>query len=144
MRENLLPRLASQIKQARVILFTGAGFSLDAQSRSGEKLPSAAQLTSELWSLAFPNESHDGSGLQDTYEAALSQAARATADLLRERLTVDPATLAADYELWFSMPWYRVYTLNIDDLVVGPVSCLSHPASTLPVYVHLNCRAVRL
>jgi len=31
-----------------------------------------------------------------------------------------------------------------DELVVGPVSCLSHPASTLPVYVHLNCRAVRL
>jgi len=29
-------------------------------------------------------------------------------------------------------------------LVVAPVSCLSHAASTLPVYVHENGRAVRL
>ena len=113
---SLKERLGSQLAQGRVILFTGAGFSMDAQSRSGKKLPSAGQLTQGLWKLAFPREDYDGSGLQNTYEAAVRQARKATVALLVDWLTVDPATLPRHYELWFSMPWYRVYTLNIDDL----------------------------
>ncbi len=160
MPDNLvLQRLASQIRQARAILFTGAGFSLDAQSRSGNRLPTAGQLTADLWEIAFPGEDHDGSGLQDTFEAAVSQAQNATVELLRDRLTVDSATLAAHYELWFSMPWYRVYTLNIDDLPeaadrafdlprrVQPISALSdpfiNPDGALQV-VHLNGRLADL
>jgi hypothetical protein len=36
--------------------------------------------------------------------------------LLRDRLTVDPKSLDDSYETWFSFPWYRIYTVNIDTL----------------------------
>jgi predicted ATPase len=38
----------------------------------------------------------------------------------------------------------RHYDMALSLLVVGPVSCLSHAASTLPVHVQANGRAVRL
>jgi hypothetical protein len=133
MSGNLIPRLASQFAQGRVILFTGAGFSLDAQSRSGKRVPTAGQLRDELWELAFPGESHDGSGLQDTFEAAVSQAERPTIEMLRDRLTIDSQTLAEHYKTWFSMPWYRVYTLNIDDLEEAAASAFDLPRDIAPV-----------
>ena len=35
---------------------------------------------------------------------------------MRELLTVDPSELDDGYRFWFSFPWYRIYTVNIDNL----------------------------
>lgn len=147
-------KLASFIRQGRVILFTGAGFSLDAKTTGGDPVPSPQRLAEALWEIAFPGVEFDGSSLGDVYEAARMQAGRKTRAKMRELLTVDPGSLPDCYRLWFSFPWHRVYTVNVDDLdeaagqafdlprPLHPISALSEPAPT-PEYdalqvIHLN------
>lgn len=109
-----------------MILFTGAGFSLDAKSLSGQPLPTAEELADELWKLAFDGP-REGDRLQDVFEATLRQAKNAAIDLLKDRLTVDPKSIDEIYRLWFSFPWYRVYTLNIDTLPSAAVRAFDVP-----------------
>lgn len=109
-------KLASFVRQGRVILFTGAGFSLEAKTRSGQNLPTTPELAEALWEIAFPGEEYDGSALGDVYEAAAMQASKATQAAMRELLSVDSGSVPDEYRLWFSFPWHRVYTLNVDDL----------------------------
>src|ERR1019366_9658585 len=116
MDTRLRQRLASQLATGRVILLTGAGFSRSARNREGEQLPGVAGLTEALWKISFGDTPIDDSELDDVFEAAVMQRRRETTDYLRASLTVDPRTLPQEYETWFSFPWYRIYTLNIDDL----------------------------
>lgn len=116
MDARLMQRFGNQIARGDVILLTGAGFSRAASSEDGTLLPGVADLTQELWSIAFANEAYDGSGLDDVYAAAVQQKRTDTIKLMKRRLTVDPRSLPDEYGMWFSFPWYRVYTLNIDDL----------------------------
>jgi tetratricopeptide (TPR) repeat protein len=109
-------RLASFVGQGRVILFTGAGFSVGARSKSGSTLPTAHQLTQALWDVAFPNDDFEDSALPDVFEAALRQASTKTQQVVTDLLTVDPQSLDDGYKLWLSFPWHRIYTLNIDSL----------------------------
>lgn len=137
-----------------MILFTGAGFSRDARTKSGRQIPTPQELAEALWEIAFPQAKFEGSSLADVYEAARIQASNATQSKMRELLTVDPGSLSDSYRLWFSFPWHRVYTLNVDDLdeAVGreydlprplhSLSALSAPAPTSDYdalqVVHLN------
>jgi hypothetical protein len=114
--ENVFRRLESYIGQARTILFLGAGFSLDARTRADELLPTVGTITQRIWELTFPSEDYDDSSLQDVYDAALLQARSPTVELLREAFRVAPGSLPDHYRVWLSLPWHRVYTLNIDDL----------------------------
>jgi len=151
--DAVFKRLESYIAQARVILFTGAGFSLGAQNDAGDGLPGVADITKRLWALAFPGEAYDGSSLQDVYEAAAMQARNKTLEALRTAFTVASASLPKYYETWLSLPWYRVYTVNIDDLAdaadrafglprrVQSLSALTAPleaAQDVLQVVHLN------
>jgi hypothetical protein len=101
-----------------LVLFTGAGFSLGAVSVSGETISSAGKLKDELWRLAFPStpDVDDASSLGDLFDLAVARARNATRDLLKYKLTVDAVKTPERYRTWFSFPWYRHYTLNIDDL----------------------------
>ncbi len=115
--EGVLLRLKSQLSRGEVILFTGAGFSLGARNRGGAQLPTVHELKAGLWEIAFPGESFDDeSALGDVFDVALRTAATRTRALLEERLRVDASALSNEYGVWFSMPWARAYTLNIDDL----------------------------
>lgn len=110
-------KLTSFISQGRVILFTGAGFSIDAKAKkTGAPLPTAGKLARALWDVAFPKLDFEESSLGDIYEAAAMQSSNATQGKVRDLLTVDPESLGELYRLWFSFPWYRIYTVNIDDL----------------------------
>lgn len=110
--EYLREALASR----RLFLFTGAGFSRGARDRDGRPIPSTHQLTGELWRLCFGDARPDGSSLADLYHHALvSRRARLRA-LLQRRLRVDPSSLSWRHRAWLSLPWRRVYTLNVDDL----------------------------
>jgi hypothetical protein len=116
MEKAQILKLASFISQGRVILFTGAGFSVGAKAKSGQNLPTTEQLSKALWQIAFPQDDFDGSSVGDVYDAAILQASKATQRKMRDLLTVDPNSLSESYRLWFSFPWHRIYTLNIDDL----------------------------
>ncbi len=146
-------RLESYLSQARVILFIGAGFSMDAKSKDGDGVPGVREITQKLWGIAFPSDPYDESPLSDVYEAAIAQAQNRSVEMLRATLTVAPESLPDHYRTWFSLPWYRVYTLNIDDLAeatnhafalprpIESVSALTSsikPTSQRLQVVHLN------
>jgi hypothetical protein len=100
-----------------LILFTGAGFSREARNPSGESLPGVDELKTALWTTAVADTSlDDRSSLGDVFEVAVQNAGNATRRLLEDRLTVDASTLPNFYRTWFSMPWLRAYTVNMDDL----------------------------
>lgn len=112
------PFLERSLRSGMAVLFTGAGFSSLATNSAGVQLPQGADLRDALWNVAFPGETIDAtSTLGDVFDAALRLSRRGTESLLRERLTVDAETLPRLYETYFSLPWYRVYSVNVDDLV---------------------------
>jgi hypothetical protein len=98
------------------VLFTGAGFSAGVQTESGVEVPSADGLARALWEIAFPEHEFDGPSLGDVYEAALQKQTPRTTETMRDLLSVDPNNLDEGYRLWFSFPWHRIYTVNIDNL----------------------------
>jgi SIR2-like domain len=121
-------RIGEQMARGEVVLFTGAGFSVGACDSGGKPIPQVAQLTREIAQIVWPDEELDDElSLPDTYAAALRENRKALTDLIRARLTVDPATVTPSQTAWFSMPWLRAYTLNIDDLESAAAR-----ASTLP------------
>jgi len=125
---EVIPHLANQFRRGHAILFTGAGFSSRAQNTQGEPLPTLTQLREALWKLCFPGEPVDEtSSAQDIFQYALTRNPKGLTDLLRQLLTVDAGSLPREYGVWFSMPWQRVYTLNIDDLPAAVTRKISLP-----------------
>ncbi len=118
MESHLRERLSNQMKRGDLVLFTGAGFSLSAKRLDGNFLPSTSGLKKILWSLALPNDPYEeDSKLGDIYDCAVRKAGNQVKQVLRESLTVDAIKGVPEcYRVWFSMPWTRIYTLNIDDL----------------------------
>lgn len=115
--EHDMARLRSQMSRAEVVLFTGAGFSLDAKDLSGRSVPSGKALREELWNVCFPETEFDPeASLPDLYEAALRRHRADLRRLLQTRFTVDPQSLPEFYRPYFDLPWLRCYTLNVDDL----------------------------
>lgn len=110
------------MSRGEVVLFLGAGFSVSAFDPSGQPIPDSKQLTRELWEIAFPGDPFDEStGLGDAYYAAKNKSGSALRSLIKAHLTVDAEKLPAQYGNWFSLPWLRCYTLNIDDLELAVV-----------------------
>jgi hypothetical protein len=112
-----IPHLRAQFERGRPILFTGAGFSMSAKNVNGELLPSGASLKEILWPICFPDEPFDSqTPLQDIYDFALRRHKTRLTEILTQTFTVADADLPDWYTRILSLPWQRVYTLNIDDL----------------------------
>lgn len=117
LEEIVLPHLHTQFERGRVVLFTGAGFSLTTKNILGSPLPSSKGLAETIWPLCFPSVSFDdSSSLQDLYETALAKNPTELARVLTQSLTVMPASVEDWLVDYYLMPWHRIYTLNIDNL----------------------------
>ncbi len=115
--EDIIPRLKGQISRAQVVLFTGAGFSRGAKDRSNRLLPTVRELREDIWNLVFRDKPFDPDAtLGELYAVALRRNRPALRALLESRFSVDPNSLPDYYQTFFIIPWYRVYTLNVDDL----------------------------
>ena len=80
-------------------------------------MPLSRDLTPLLWALSFPPDQFDESSkLQDVFEVARGRNPKGLRDLLLLRLGVDADSVPAYYAALLSLPWVRVYTLNVDDL----------------------------
>ncbi len=120
LQRTYVPHLRHQFERAKPILFTGAGFSVAAKNPSGETLPAYAAIQEKVWDLCFPGDPiEDGSNLQHLFEHALVRHQRALGSSLTNLLSVDVQTLPEWYREIFSFPWFRCYTLNVDDLATG-------------------------
>ena len=109
--------LVRNLELNRVVLFAGAGFSVDAENTFHESLPLAFELAKRLWSFLY-SEPYDGkTPLKTLYEAALThkKGKAALRDFLRTQLHV--VGFAAWYRLIPLWYWFRIYTTNIDDLL---------------------------
>jgi hypothetical protein len=119
---SLVPRslsihLSRDLAAGRLVLFAGAGFSSLAHDAGGQRrVPTGVALGDELWRLCFPDEQRDASTLQDLFHHALLTHRHRLAELIERRLRVSAERLPEFYQLWFDMPWRRIYTLNVDDL----------------------------
>ena len=93
---------------------------LRSQFERGNPVPTVAQLKESLWSICFPGRAFDGSTpLQDLYDFALIRQPKALTQILKQSFTVSDDSVPEFYARFFSMPWYRCYTLNIDDLAAA-------------------------
>ena len=112
-----VPHLRTQFEQGRPILFTGAGFSCAAKNALGENLPVGKGLKEKLWPICFPEAAFDAeTSLQDLYQYAVKRHRAALSELLTKTFSVSEDDIPGWYQLFFGLPWARVYTLNIDDL----------------------------
>lgn len=109
--------LLRNLAQNQVILFLGAGFSRDAKNTLRSPMPTSVALSVALWKwLSYPGE-HDGTTLQEMYQAALGSG-RKKAELqgfLHAQLLC--GEIPSAYDAITKAFWHRIYTTNVDDLV---------------------------
>jgi len=115
--ENDKQFLFRNLARNRVILVTGAGFSMGASNSDGKALPSSGVLAAQLWAFLYDEPYDNASSLKVLYSAA--QHARGGVKALRQFLldTLSVKRIPEWYSLvprWF---WRRIYTFNADDLL---------------------------
>ena len=106
--------LGRKLSEGKLILFTGAGFSSGVKDKKGRPLPLSDKLAVELSDLIGINDSE--CSLKDSFQLAISRQKNKTISHLRERLTVDTASIGDEYKIMLNQHWYKIYTINIDDL----------------------------
>lgn len=114
--ENDKQTLIRNLNRNQVVLFAGAGFSIDAKNASGEPIPMSDRLSKLLWNFIYDQPYDDKTNLKSLYEAALYRKGKsALRQFLRTQLHI---TSRADWyqsiRRWF---WHRIYTTNADDLI---------------------------
>lgn len=129
------PELADVIASGDAMLFTGAGFSADARDLDGNPLPDSEQMRCELSKMIFDDDQVDDSSLQDLYDAALMKCPDRLHAYIARRLRIGDAPLPRHFAAWFTAPWKRIYTLNVDDLEVAVARQYRIPKLDV---VHLN------
>jgi len=97
------------------VLFTGAGFSCDAQNSSGCAIPLGGALADKLWEYLGYSGKRTGESLQRLFEAALAKGHGPLKGFLKENF--ECKTYASWYRLISSFYWYRIYTTNIDNVL---------------------------
>ena len=91
---------------------------MSAKNYQGENLASGYALTKKLWEFIYPDDHFDETTeLKDIYEADRLQDKVTLERILKEDFTVNFSLCPEWYDQFLSMPWFRIYTLNIDDLV---------------------------
>lgn len=116
--KKIIQYLEGHFRRGRPILMTGAGFSREAKNLKNQKLPFGSELAEQIWNLVYPGDIYEPqTSLQDIFEIAKARHKNDLERLLKEQLTVDPHTSDLTmYENYFSLPWFRCYTLNADNL----------------------------
>jgi hypothetical protein len=114
---DAIEALLEALDRRELVLFTGAGFSAGACDREGLELPTSEHLVEDLWAICFGPEPYDGeSSLQDLYDVAATRHSEALARYLRTRLCVGGDRVGRHHAAFFTAPWRRVYTINVDDV----------------------------
>ncbi|MCM3695206.1 P-loop NTPase [Microbacterium oleivorans] len=108
--------IVNAIRRGEAVLLTGAGFSRGLTDHFGDLLPVGQELAKSIWPIAFPDEPFDAAtALAMVYEEALRRSQTLLGEQLGRHFNIDRALLPERYVDWYSLPWHRVYTLNIDD-----------------------------
>jgi hypothetical protein len=111
----------------RVVLFAGAGFSVDAKNLFRESIPIGNTLSENLWKFLYDTPYDGKTPLKTLYEAALThrKGKAALRDFLRAQLHV--VEFPAWYQLIPRWYWFRIYTTNADDLIECVYDSVKNP-----------------
>src|SRR5689334_25273423 len=96
-----------------VVLYLGAGFSVDAKNSQGNNIPVGNQFSEVLWKFLGYAETYDGTALPTMYEAALRRKHTDLQRLLDENFRC--AAIPDWYSIVHRIFWMRIYTTNVDD-----------------------------
>lgn len=125
------------IRSGEAALFTGAGFSAEAKDRESRPLPDAREMIADLWRMLYGSEEAgaepDQSSLSDLYDAALLRCPDQLRAYLDRRLKIGDEPLSPSFARWFSAPWNRIYTLNVDDLELAVMRQFDLPRRLVPI-----------
>lgn len=112
--EKYLTRL---LGRNQVVLFLGAGFSMDAINKTGENFPSGKNLCIKLWNFLKIEEDYDETPLPVLYDAFLNEGIKRglKTDFLESNLL--SGEIPDFYDNMVIPYWYKIYTVNIDDIV---------------------------
>ncbi len=117
-KENDEKYLKRLINRNEVILFLGSGFSFDAKNRNGENFPMGWKLGEKIWEFLGYSGDYDSTPLAEMYQAFLTSGKKKKFEkkefLENNLLTSDIPNLYQEIAKPF---WYKIYTLNIDDLL---------------------------
>lgn len=113
--EKYIKRL---IQRNEVILFLGAGFSLDAKNKLNENFPKGWELGKKIWEFLGYKGDYDDSPLSEMYQVFLDSGKRSKKDkidFLEKNLLT--SSIPDIYNEVANPYWYKIYTLNVDDLL---------------------------
>lgn len=120
------------ISRNDVVLFLGSGFSRGVTNRGGYQFPTGNVLSQKIWEfLNLPGE-FDGTSLPDLFQAFLINAKRKKAekiDFLEYNLLCD--LVPKQYETIAIPYWYKIYSLNIDNVLDKAFNQAKRPFHTL-------------
>jgi hypothetical protein len=130
-------------------LVTGAGFSFGAVNVDGEVLPSTRRLTELFYSTYQTGVLAADASLGDVFDLARLRNADAVDEIIRRKLRVAASADPPDgITTYLSLPWTRIYTFNLDDMVevaavqAGRTITCASALRSVPTkgidYVHLN------
>ncbi len=115
---TLLPHIVTQVSTGSLVLFTGAGFSLDGFNAQGRNFPGVQKITERIWDISYPGKPYEeGNELKDLFDYALKHKRDSLENLLHEEFTAQENEQPDWYSKIMSLPWRRAYTLNIDNLM---------------------------
>ena len=113
-QKDRIKYLGRKLSEGKLILFTGAGFSSNAKDMKGRNLPLAKELAKEISNLIGVEDSNPS--LKEIFEVSIQKQKNKVSKYLQERLTVDSSSLNDIYKVMINQPWYKIYTVNIDDI----------------------------
>jgi hypothetical protein len=101
----------------QVILFVGSGFSSEAKNRLLQPFPLGKELGAILWSFLGYDGDYDGTSLSEMYQAF--QAVGIKRDKKREFLEnhLLSGEIPESYSTITEPFWYKIYTINVDDIL---------------------------
>lgn len=100
-----------------VVLFLGSGFSLGAKNRLDEHFPTGAKLCEKIWEFLGYNGNYDNTPLPEMYHAFMTKGIKeyAKVEFLEQNLLC--SEIPENYDSIAYPYWYKIYTLNVDDVL---------------------------
>jgi energy-coupling factor transporter ATP-binding protein EcfA2 len=100
-----------------VVLFLGSGFSRDSKNKLNENFPTGRLLSQKIWNFLGYTGDCDDTSLQELYQAFLGIGKKRT-----EKIEFLNQNLLSGYvpDIYDSITipyWYKIYSLNIDDIL---------------------------
>ena len=151
--QDYAKRLARLLVDRKIILFVGAGISLQAKSIRGKgaRLPLWGELAEKVAERTGESLARYGGDLFDMFDSIARKTSRATLDdAVRSAIPEDEFEPGPMHQLIAELPWSRIYTTNYDNLLIRALGekfpivnerdyeLLSRPVELQPRLVHLH------